>query len=160
MRKFVTAVAAALTLGFAAPAFADHNDNGNYPYQGQYNQNQGQYNQHQGQPGYDNDDYRYPQDGRADRRHYDRYDFDRHNGQFDRWQHGWNDYGYNQYRNHRPLNFRQLTPRLAAQGFYGVRKVAKDRRGSYRAYAFNQRGRPVMLRINAYTGRVLDVRYL
>jgi hypothetical protein len=160
MRKFVTAVAAAFTLGFAAPAFADHNDNGNYPYQGQYNQNQGQYNQHQGQPGYDNDDYRYPQDGRADRRHYDRYDFDRHNGQFDRWQNGWNDYGYNQYRNHRPLNFRQLAPRLAAQGFYGVRKVAKDRRGSYRAYAFNQRGRPVMLRINAYTGRVLDVRYL
>ncbi len=154
MRKLVTAAAAAvaLTLGLAAPAFADHNEYNNYPYQGGYNQ--------PNQNPYADDDYRYPQDGRYDRRYYDRYEFDRQNGNFDRWERGWGDYGYNQYRYQRPLNFRQLAPRLAAQGYYGVRKVKRDRWGAYRAFAFTQRGRPVMLRINPYTGRVIDVRYI
>ena len=157
MRKFVTAAAAAvvLTLGLAAPALADHTENNNYPYQGGYNQNNGPVNPQ----GYA-DPNRYPGEGRFDRRRYDNYNFDRHDRTFDRWERGWGDYGRNQYRYQRTLNFRELLPRLAAQGFYGVRKVKKDRWGAYRAFGFNRRGMPVMLRINAYTGRVIDVRYI
>lgn len=158
MRKFVTTAAAALalTFGLAAPAFADHDQYNNYPYQGGYNQN---YGSGAPQGGY-GDPNRYPNNGRFDQRYYDNYNFDRHDRTFDRWERGWNDYGHNQYRYQRTLAMSELRPRLAAQGFYGVRKVKKDRWGAYRAFGFNRRGMPVMLRINAYTGRVIDVRYI
>lgn len=158
MRKFVTAAAAALvlTLGLAGPALADHNQNNNYPYQGGYNQNQNP-NAHQ------DDDYRYPQDGQFDRRHYDRFDFGRHNGNFDRWERGWGgQHGYNhQYRYQKPMKIRKLMRALAYQGFYGVRNLQPSRWGwEYRAFAFTRNGRPVMLRVNPYSGRVTDVRYI
>ncbi|MEQ1867102.1 MAG: hypothetical protein HOP13_08645 [Alphaproteobacteria bacterium] len=156
MRKFVTAAAAALVLvaSVASPASADQN----YPYPGNsgYGQNQGQY---QGQ--YD-DDYRYPQERRDPR--YDNYNFDRHNGNFDRWERGWtgqNGYDQQQYRYHKPLSQKKLVRALAYQGYYGVRNLQRSRWGSdYRAFAFTRNGRPVMLRVNAFTGRVSDVRYV
>lgn len=157
MRKFVTAAAAALalTLGLAGPVLADQNQNNNHPYQGGYDQNYGQ----TPPPGY-SDPNRQPNDGRFDRRYYDNYNFDRHDRTFDSWERGWNDYGHNKYRYQRTLSMSELLPRLAAQGFHGVRKVKKDRWGAYRGFGFNRRGLPVMLRINAYTGRVIDVRYI
>lgn len=149
MRKFVTAAAAALalTLGVATPAFADQN----YPYQG--NQNQGQYG---------DDDYRYPQDRRVDPRYNDNYNYDRQNGNFDRWERGWGgQYNDDRYRYQKPLSQKKLVRALAYQGYYGVRNLQKSRWGSdYRAFAFNRSGRPVMLRVNAFTGIVRDVRYI
>jgi hypothetical protein len=157
MRKFVTIAATtlALALGAATPALA--NQHGNYPYQGG-----GYSNQHGNGP---QGNYGAPQDGR----YHDR-DFDRHDGNFDRWERDWRYDNYDQYRHQRPLSYQQLSYRLAQQGYHGVRKVKKSRVGyrgyghqygfDYRAFAFNRRGEPVMLRINAYTGRVLDVRYL
>ncbi len=152
MRKFVIAAAAglALTAAAASPAFADHN----YPYPG----NQG-YNQNQGQ--YGDDDYRYPPD-RRDPRYNDNYNFDRQNGNFDRWERSWGgQHGYNQYRYQKPMSGKKLLRALAYQGYYGVRNLQRSRWGSdYRAFAFNRGGRPVMLRVNAFTGRVSDVRYI
>jgi hypothetical protein len=50
---------------------------------------------------------------------------------------------------------------VEAQGFYGVRGLREARWGKgYRAFAYNFRGRPVMLRINPYNGRVMDVRFI
>lgn len=156
MRKLVTAAATALTLalGAATPALADHNDD--YPYQGG-----GYSDQYNNGP---NGNYGGPRDRFRDE------DFDRNDGNFDRWERDWRYNNYDQYRYQRPLNYQQLSYRLAQQGYHGVRKVKKSRSGyrgygyqygfDYRAFAFNRRGEPVMLRINAYTGRVLDVRYL
>ena len=160
MRKFVTAAAAALalTLGFAAPALAGHNDqNNNYPYQGQP----------QNQAPYANDDHRYSQNDRFEQRFNDRryrdYNFDRHNGNFDRWERGWNhDRGFDhQYRHAKPMSLRKLTRALAYQGFYRARGFQKARWGhGLRAYAFDRHGRPVMVRVNPYNGRIIDVRYI
>ena len=166
MRNTMIAAATALTLtlGFAAPSFADDNGYGNKNPGGSYGQNQ----QH------DNDDY-----DRGDRRgdNYDRGDrrgdndnwrrdrdgrgFDRHERRFDQWERGWrNDFGPD-FRHHRPLSYHQLVHRLERQGYYGVRNLRKSRwGGAWRAFAYTGRGRPVMLRINPYTGRVLDVRHI
>jgi hypothetical protein len=104
------------------------------------------------------DDHRFDGDRRFNRN----FGFDRHFGNFDRWERGW-DHGNwnNQYRFHQPLNHWRLVRVLERQGFYGVRGLRKARFGfGYRAFAFNYRGMPVMLRINPYTGRVMDVRYI
>jgi hypothetical protein len=104
------------------------------------------------------DDHRFDND----RRFNHNFNFQLHFGNFDRWERGWG-YGnfQNQYRFHRQLNTWQIVRRLEAQGFYGVRGLQKARAGfGYRAFAFNQRGRPVMLRVNPFTGRVMDVRYI
>ncbi len=165
MRKLVTTVAAALTLGvmgFAAPALAD-----NYPYQGNngqayqnqpYNNGGGYQGQGQWNQGGNYDDRGFQPDRRFDNR---RFDFDRQNGNFDRWERGWGKQGFNEFRNHQPLSYWRLVRRLEAQGYYGVRGLRQAQWGwGYRAFAYNQRGRPVMLRINPYSGRVLDVRYI
>lgn len=185
MRKLATTALAALAISLmgSAAALAD-----SPPYQGPgYNQ---QHNGPQGPRGpqqlpqggpqggyhdehFDADDRRFG-DRRFDDRGFDdhRFDNDRrfnrnfnfqlHFGNFDRWERGWG-YGnfQNQYRFHRQLNTWQIVRRLEAQGFYGVRGLQKARAGfGYRAFAFNQRGRPVMLRVNPFTGRVMDVRYI
>jgi len=88
------------------------------------------------------------------------FNFTLHFGNFDRWERGWG-YGtyQNQFRFHRVLSTWQIERMLERQGYYGVRNLQKARAGfGYRAFAFNQRGRPVMLRVNPYTGRVMDVR--
>ena len=156
MRKLVTATATALTLGFltfATPAMADQN----YPNQGGYGQHQGQYqNNGQGQNyGQGEDGYR-----GADRSRNDRFDFGRHEGNSDRWERGWGTQGFDNFRHGRPLPYWRLVRRLEQQGFYGVRGLRMSPRGGLRAFAFNYRGRPVMLRVNPYTGRVLDTRYV
>jgi hypothetical protein len=151
MRKLVTAAATALTLalGLASPALADHNsNNNNYPYQG------GQQDQY-----YDNG----ASDNQYNNGRYRNYDFGRNNGNFDRWDRSW---GYdrrfdNQYRFHKPMSLRKLIRSLAYQGYYGVRNLERARWGwGYRAFAFDRSGRPVMLRVNPYTGQIMDVRYI
>jgi hypothetical protein len=103
------------------------------------------------------DDHRFDRDNRFDLR----FDFGRHNGNFDRWERGWGYNDYGQFRHGRPLNRWQLVRRLEAQGFYGVRGLKKARFGfGLRAFAFNHRGMPVMLRVNPFTGRVMDARYI
>jgi hypothetical protein len=155
MRNTVIAAATAilLTVGFAAPSFADENSYGNYGGRtpgGSYGQNQ------QGDD-YDRGDHR--SDNGAWQRDRDDRNFDRNERRFDTWERRWrNDFGPD-FRHHRPLNYRQLVNRLERQGYYGVRNLRKSRwSGAWRAYAYTSRGRPVMLQINPYTGRVLDVR--
>jgi hypothetical protein len=167
MRKLVTAAAAALTLstlGFAAPAFADQGDSFRVrpiveqPYRGQVDDDR-----YKGDDRYnDNDRYRDNDRGpRSDRWRDRKFDFDRHNGRFDAWDRGWryNDsYGP---RHGQTLNFHRLVRQLERQGYHGVRGLRQARWGwGLRAFAYNWRGQPVMLRINPYTGRVLDVRYI
>lgn len=186
MRKYVTAAATAFTLGFlglAAPAMADQyqvygnqGQQGQYqvgPYQGGQYQG-GQYQGAQGQ-GYGNgyqpaghaggDGWYDPseRDGRGDgwRRRDRDYDWGRQEGNFDRWEHGWNRGGWDNDRYAVALPYWRLVRRLEQQGYYGVRGLRESRYGfGYRAFAYNFRGIPVMLRINPYNGRVLDVRYI
>ena len=152
MRKLATAIAAAATLGlmaFTAPAFAD--DNG---YRGNNQYNNSQHNE--------DSDYQ-GRDRTNDRgRNFDRrFDFGRHEGNFDRWERGWGNDGFGEFRHYRQLSYWRLVRRIEAQGYYGVRGLRKSNFGlGWRAFAFNYRGQPVMLRINPYTGRVLNVRYL
>jgi|CXWL01.1.fsa_nt_gi hypothetical protein len=140
---------------------------------GQWNQNQqgGQYgDRRHDDDRYDDDDRFGGERGYDDRGRYNRdhrfndrnFNFQLQFGNFDRWERGWG-YGtyQNQYRFHRQLNTWQIVRRLEAQGYYGVRGLQKARFGfGYRAFAFNYRGRPVMLRVNPFTGRVMDVRYI
>ena len=163
MRKIVTAAAAAvmLVLGAAAPALADHNDN--YPYQqgqGQYQQGpQGGYSDRYSNGPYENDDfdgYRGPRDGR-----FNNFNFNNQNGNFDSWERGWGNRGYDNYRHQRPMPVRKLIRALAYQGYYGARGFQQAHWGfGYRAFAFDRSGAPVMLRVNPYNGRVIDVRYV
>lgn len=161
MRKFVTAIATAATLGLmaaSAPAFADHNGNqGNNQQNNQYQNNQYQNNQYD-----DGDAYQGQGQWNNRGRNFDRrFDFDRQERGFDRWERGWGNQGFHQFRHHRPLSYWQLTRRLEAQGYYGVRGLRKSRFGfGWRAFAFNRRGLPVMLQINPYNGRVLNARVL
>jgi hypothetical protein len=158
MRKFATTALTALAIGLmgSATALAD-----SAPYKGSgYSQQQKQHDQwNQGKRG---DDRRF--EHRRDNRRFDnrRINFQLHFGNFDRWERGWG-FGtwQNQYRFHRPLTAWQLQRQLERQGYYGVSHLQRARHGfGYRAFAFNSRGRPVMLRVNPYTGRVMDVRYI
>lgn len=156
MRNTMIAAATALVLsvGFAAPSFADDNNYGNRNPSGSYGQNQQ----------YDDDDYDRG-DRRGDngtwRRDRDDRNFDRHERRFDQWERGWRDDFGPQYGRHKPLSYRQLVRRLEFQGYYGVRNLRKSHwGGAWRAFAYSGRGRPVMLRINPYTGRVLAARPL
>ena len=140
MRKLVTAAAAAaaLSLSLAAPALADHNDNRG--------------------PG---SNQTYNDDNYGDRTRGGRDDFGRSEQRLDRWERGWRDGGYRDrnYGDHRVLSQWQLVRRLERQGYYGVRGLRPSRHGfGWRAFAYTGRGRPVMIRVNPYTGRVLDVR--
>lgn len=135
MRKFVTAAATVLTLGvmaLASPAMAD-----------QYGKQYGNQGYHDLQRG---GEYR---------------DFSRYDRSFDRWERGWGR-GERDYRHHdRTLSHWQIVRRLERQGFYGVRGLREARWGwGLRAYAYDRRGRPVMLRVNPYNGRVIDLRYV
>lgn len=173
MRKLMTTVATAVTLGvmgFAAPAFADSpapQPGYNQTYKGPANPYAGekfddrrfedQGFENRGFNGRGFDDHRFDRSGKFNIT----FDFGRHDRGFDRWERGWGHNGYDQFRHQQPLNYWRLTRRLEAQGFYGVRGLRPAHWGfGYRAFAFNYRGKPVMLRVNPYTGRVLDVRYI
>lgn len=155
MHKFVTSAATALTLsllGFANPAMADHFGDNNQQ-RGQY-ENGGEGSGYGQQPGYgrQNDGYR----GRDGRQNFDRYE-----GNSDRWERGWGRGRNENSHNDRPMPYWRLVRRLEQQGYYGVRGLRESRHGfGLRAFAFNYRGMPVMLRVNPYSGRVLDVRYV
>jgi hypothetical protein len=161
MRKLLTTAAAALmlsTMGLAAPALADHDDGRGYR-----GGNNDQGYQQQGQPPGDRGfrDRDYGDDGRGYGRRGERFDFDRHERRFDDWERGWRRDGYHQHGRHGALPYRILLRRLAQQGYYGVRGLRPSRFGfGWRAFAFTGRGHVVMLRINPYTGRVLDVRFV
>ena len=174
MRKLMTTVATALTLGVmgvAAPAMADA------PQATGYNQTFGGPKGSQAQFGEKFDERRFGDRDFEDRRFGDKglddhrfdrdgrfsitIDFGRHGGQFDRWERGWGDTGFGDHRFHKPMSYWRLVRRLEVQGFYGVRGLRPARTGfGYRAFAYNFRGQPVMLRINPYTGRVLAVRHI
>jgi hypothetical protein len=163
MRKLVLAALVSVSALAAVPAMADSA----YPYQS-----------HQGR-NWDRDN-----DGRNDRledRAYDqRFDRDR-DGRNDRqedrafdqrfgggsgfgqgytprlygqwypgWQHSW-------YENRQILPPQRLIRRIERQGFYGVRPMGFSRRGMIRVIAFDQWRRPVTLRVDPYSGRVLRV---
>lgn len=150
MRQLVTIAATALTLSalsLATPSFAANNGYGGSNQNGQYQNNQ------------NNDDHGYQ--GDRNRNADKSFNFDRQERNFDRWERGWGNQGFNQFRHQRPLSYSQLTRRLQAQGYYGVRGLRKSNFGlGWRAFAFTGRGRPVMLQINPYSGRVLNVRYV
>lgn len=179
MRKLVTTVATAVTLGvmgLAGPASADQASTQagyNQPYKGPSNLYAGgkfddrpfddgsfedQGFDDRGYRGHGYDDRRFNRNGNFSIT----FDFGRYDRGFDRWERGWGHDGYqNQYRFHQPLNAWRLVRRLEAQGYYGVRGLRPARWGfGYRAFAVNHRGMPVMLRIDPYTGRVLNVRYI
>jgi hypothetical protein len=177
MRNFATALTAlSLSLMGSAAALADAGPQGYGP----QNYDQPRYEQNHNGPngpvaprpnyGGNNGGYQdqWKRDGRFDRDFggeggFDdlRFDFGRQYGNFDRWERGWGYGGYDNFRNHRPLNRWQIVRMLERQGFYGVRGLQKARYGfGLRAFAFNTRGRPVMLRINPFTGRVMDARYV
>jgi hypothetical protein len=189
MRKLATTALTALSISLlgSAAALADsapyqgpqgsgyQGPGYNQPHNGPQNPHPGQGQWNQGPRGGDRDfdderfdngrfgdrgfnDNRFDNDRRFNRN----FNFNLHFGNFDRWERGWGYGNYqNQYRFHRQLNTWQIMRRLEAQGFYGVRGLQKARGGfGYRAFAFNQRGRPVMLRVNPFTGRVMDVRYI
>lgn len=178
MRKLMTTVATALTLGVmgaAAPALADAPQTTGFNQtfggpkgpQSQFDKN-GPFaekfderrfgdrdfdDRRFGDKGFD--DHRFDRDGRFSIT----FDFGRHGGQFDRWERGWGDTGFADHRFHKPMSYWRLVRRLEAQGYYGVRGLRPARWGfGYRAFAYNYRGQPVMLRINPYNGRVLAVR--
>jgi hypothetical protein len=168
MRKYVTAAATAFTLGFlglAAPAMADqYQSHGNYGQQGQYQGNgyghQDNANQDNGRDGGDRG---YNNQGRDDnaRRGGERdNDWGRYQGNADGWERGWGRGGWDNDRHAVALPYWRLVRRIEQQGYYGVRGLRDSRFGGYRAFAYNYRGRPVMLRINPYNGRVLDIRYV
>jgi hypothetical protein len=183
MRKLAATALTALTLSLmgSVAALADHDVPNQGPRNPQYqapvnpgpgpnsqlNQNPrgprgGQFDEHFDDDDFDGgrgfNDHRFDNDSRFNLR----FDFGRHNGSFDRWERGWGFGNWNnQHRFHQPLNYWRLTRILERQGFYGVRGLQKARFGfGYRAFAFTGRGRPVMLRLNPYTGRVMDVRYI
>ncbi len=142
MRKLVTATVTALSLGIlalASPAMADQ----------PYGPRGGQV-QHERSSQYDRDGY--------GQRHHD---WGRHERGFDQWERGWgrSDRGYG---HHEGLLSRwQIVRRLERQGFFDVRGLRDARWGwGLRAYAYDRRGRPVMLRVNPYNGRVIDLRYV
>jgi hypothetical protein len=157
MRKFLAAATTALTLsviGLSAPAFADHNTTP-APTPG-YGGNGSQY----GQPYDDSDDGRgnYGQGERG--RH--SYNFDQNDDRgFDGWERGWQREGGYGYERHGVLPYYKLIRRLERQGYYDVRGLRQSRWGfGLRAFAFTGRGLPVMLRVNPYTGQVMDVRFV
>lgn len=162
MRKYVTAAATAFTLGFlglAAPAMADqYQPQGNPGQHGQYQgSNQGNYQQgYQGngrEGGYGaHDDSARPGGRDAD--------WGRYQGNVDGWERGWGRGGWDNDRRVGALSYSKLVRRVEQQGYYGVRGLQASRFGGFRAFAYNFRGRPVMLRINPFNGRVLEVRYV
>lgn len=142
MRKLITTTATAISLGvmaLASPAMADQS----YGPRGGQAQHERQFQQ--------------DRHGSAQRHQ----DWGRHDRGFDQWERGWGraDRGYGQHE--RTMSHRQIIRRLERQGFFGVRGLREARWGwGLRAFAEDRRGRPVMLRVNPYSGRVMDVRYV
>ena len=142
MRKLITTTAAAISLGvmaLASPAMADQS----YGPRGGQAQHERQFQQ--------------DRHGSAQRHQ----DWGRHDRGFDQWERGWgrSDRAYGHHE--RTLSQRQIIRHLERQGFYGVRGLREARWGwGLRAFAEDRRGRPVMLRVNPYSGRVMDVRYV
>lgn len=176
MRKYVTAAATALTIGvlsFATPAMADqfqlHPGNpgqyqaGNQQYGNPGYGNQGYGNQgYGGQQGYDRNDDGYRRDDRGGYRGRDRdYDWNGQERNFDRWENGWRRGNWENDRHGAALPYWRLVRKLEQQGYRGIRGLRESRYGwGLRAFAYNYRGLPVMLRINPYNGRVIDVRVI
>jgi hypothetical protein len=142
MRKLGTATVTAISLGLlalASPAVADQT----------YGPRGGQV-QHERSYQYDREGY-----GQRDR------DWRRYERGFDQWERGWSrgdrSYGHRE----GVLSRWQITRRLERQGFFDVRGLRDARWGwGLRAFAYDRRGRPVMLRVNPYNGRVMDMRYV
>lgn len=159
MRKFATTALTALSISLLGSTVALADSAPQYGYNQQPSQ---QWNQ-----GSRDDDRRFDDRRFDDRRNDHRFDRRKFNfqlffGNFDRWERGWGYGNYqNQYRFQRPLTSWQLQRQLERQGYYNVSHLQKARNGfGYRAFAFTYRGQPVMLRVNPYTGRVMEARYI
>ena len=75
--------------------------------------------------------------------------------QYGQWYPGWR---HSWYESRDVLPPHRLVRRIERQGFFGVRTFGFSRRGVVRAAAFDQYRRPVTLRVDPYTGAVLQVR--
>lgn len=172
MNKYLAAATTALTLSVAAlstPAFADQNTpvpsyGGQGPQAGQPNGNadygrgdRGRGDQSRGDQG--RGDQGQSDYGRGDRGR-PSHQFNQNDDRgFDGWERGWKRGGYGDYGHQRVLSYRKLVSRLERQGYYDVRGLRQSQWGfGLRAFAFSERGFPVMLRINPYSGKVLEAR--
>lgn len=183
MRKFATTALTALTIGLlgSTAAFADapnqgwqgsgnhgpaynqqqnHQPGAGGPGNSQWNQG-GQQGDHRFDDRRDNDRFGGNRNFN-DRRFKPNFNFQLFFGNFDRWERGWGYGNYQtQYRYQRPLSAYQIERQLERQGYYDVRSLQKSRVGfGYRAFAVNYRGQPVMLRVNPFTGGVMEARYI
>ncbi len=146
----------------------NHQPGAGGPGNGQWNQHPqgGQQGDHRFDSRRDNDRFgdRRFDNGRNfnDRRFKPNFNFQLYFGNFDRWERGWGYGSYQtQYRYQRPLSAYQIERQLERQGYYDVRNLQKSRAGfGYRAFAVNYRGQPVMLRVNPFTGGVMEARYI
>lgn len=87
--------------------------------------------------------------------------FDRYDDRRDRdWERSWR--RWDNYRDQdRALPAWKLERRIERQGYFNVRNLHPSRFGyGWKAFAQDRYGRPVVLRINPYSGRVLDVRVI
>ena len=154
MRALTAMAAAVLTLGVfaASPTLAAHNSG--YGQNGQGNNGQGnRYNN-------DNDEY-----GDWMNRNYEYNENDRNFGRrggrdFDNWERSWRpSRGFNQHHARNVLPHKRLIRRIERQGFHYVHDIRPGRFGQgWRAMARDFRGRNVILRVDPYSGHVLNVR--
>ena len=155
MRKFLMTATMLSALGFAgagtamADGYNGHGQNyGNESGSSGYGNNYGSnYGSNYG----NNYDQNYDQGGEQG---YVERDEDRN------WERSWR--GSDGYRDHnQTLPYWKLERRIERQGYDHVRNLHPSRFGfGWKAFARDRFGRPVMLRVNPYSGRVLDVRVL
>jgi hypothetical protein len=148
MRKFLMTATILTVLGFATAgtAMADGHTVGN-SYASDNGYSQGYGNGHNNDYD-DNDAYDQGQQGYVER------DEDR------AWERSWHrgdGYGYQG----QVLPYWKLERRIERQGYFHIRNLHPSRFGfGWKAFARDRFRRPVMLRVNPYSGRVLDVRVL
>lgn len=165
MRKLLMAATMLTTIGFAgattalADGYNGHSGSGggySGSYDGNYNGGEG------GEQG--SNDRRYGNQGYGDRGYGDHggeQGFDRYDDRRDRdWERSWR--RWDNYRDHdQVLPYWKLERRIERQGYFNVRNLRQSRFGfGWKAFAQDRFRRPVVLRVNPFDGRVLDVRVI
>ncbi|WP_282609942.1 hypothetical protein [Pelagibius sp. Alg239-R121] len=84
--------------------------------------------------------------------HYDRHDrYDRH-GHYKKHKHG------HKFHKRRILPIKKIVKKLRRRDYYDISKIVL-KRDRYKVRAYDYRGRPVKLVVNAHNGRILKKRY-